>query len=136
MDDDTPSQQDPQAADKVTTPEPGDALAVAGAALADALGHMLRLAVRRGRQEMSRAASQGRIRMELRQLRRDRQRMFEKLGREVVHLVDAGELTHPGMVRGAERIRQVDAQIERVEAELRQAGGTDEKEVAPDGDVE
>ena len=29
MDDDTPSQQDPQAADKVTNPEPGDALAVA-----------------------------------------------------------------------------------------------------------
>lgn len=148
--DDTPPPSNPQDTRKVTAPEPTDALAVAGAALVDALGQVLRRAVRRGRQEVGRAAAQGRVRMELRQLRQDRQRMFEKLGREVVLLVDAGELTHPGMIRGAERIRQVDAQIAQVEADLRARGEPlpaegehlpaegegEQKEVASDRDSE
>lgn len=104
---------------KVTDQDPSDALAVAGAAFADALGRVLRSAARRGRAELSRAATQGRVRIELRQLRRDRMRMFEKLGREVVNLVEGGELSHPGLIRGADRIRQLDVQILAVEERVR-----------------
>jgi len=109
-----------QGSEKVTDPAQTDALAVAGVALADALGRVFRVAARRGRAELTRAAVQGRVRFELRQLRRDRQRMFEKLGREVVNLVEGGEVTHPGLVRGAQRIEQLDAQISDVETRIRQ----------------
>lgn len=119
-------EQDPE---KVTDQGSSDALAVAGAALADAISRALRVAARRGRSELSRAASQGRVRFELRQLRRDRQRMFEKLGREVVHLVDGGELSHPGLIRGAERIRQLDGQIAAVEERIPEEGAEKELDV-------
>lgn len=119
---------DPQDGPKVTDPSPPDALAVAGAAFADALGRVLRVAARRGRDELARAAAQGRVRFELRQLRRDRQRMFEKLGREVVNLVDGGEITHPGLVRGARRIQQLDEQVSAVEARILSEGGEPEGE--------
>jgi hypothetical protein len=69
------------------------------------------------------------VRFELRQLRRDRQRMFEKLGREVVHLVDGGELSHPGLIRGAERIRQLDGQIAAVEERIPEEGAEKELDV-------
>jgi hypothetical protein len=46
-------------------------------------------------------------------------RMFEKLGREVVNLVEGGELSHPGLIRGADRIRQLDVQILAVEERVR-----------------
>ena len=36
----------------------------------------------------------------------------EKLGREVILLVEGGELAHPGLLRGVERIREQDARIE------------------------
>ena len=32
--------------------------------------------------------------------------MTEKLGREVIRLVEGGELDHPGLLRGVERIRE------------------------------
>lgn len=104
-----------------------ETLSRAGGALADALGQVMRVVVRRGRAELSRAAAQGRVRIELRQLRKDRQRMFEKLGREVVRLVEGGELSHPGVIRGVERIRRLDVQIAAVEADVRV---TPKKEVA------
>ena len=118
MDEQTPVGDEKDSA-KVTDQAPSDALAVAGVAFADALGRVLRSAARRGRAELSRAATQGRGRMELRQLRRDRMRMFEKLGREVVNLVEGGELSHPGLIRGADRIRQLDEQLLAVEERVR-----------------
>ncbi|MEL6342837.1 MAG: hypothetical protein AAFV53_06870 [Myxococcota bacterium] len=128
-----PAGETSAAEEKTSQGDAPDALAVAGGALADALGQVMRVVVRRGRAELSRAAAQGRVRMELRQLRKDRQRMFEKLGREVVRLVEGGELSHPGLLRGAERIQQLDAQIAAVEADVR---ATVKKGLAGEGEIE
>ncbi len=55
-------------------------------------------------------AQSGRDRLEAYQARKDLQKLYEKLGRETVRLVEAGEITHPGLLVGAERIhRQADA---------------------------
>ena len=111
-------------------------LTAAGAALSDAVGSLLRIAAERGRRRLGKAAAQGRVRMEVRQLRRDRTRMTEKLGREVIRLVEGGELDHPGLLRGVERIREQDVRIE--EAERAQPTTTDpepEKIVDPSGEA-
>ena len=113
-----------------------EALTAAGAALTDAVGSLLRIAAVRGRRRLGLAAAQGRMRMEIRQLRRDRTRMTEKLGREVIRLVEGGELDHPGLLRGVERIREQDARIE--DAERAQSTSPDldpEKIVDPSGEA-
>lgn len=78
---------------------------------------------------------QGRARMEMRQLQKDRTRMTEKLGREVIRLVEGGELDHPGLLRGVDRIREQDARI--AESARNQPVGEDgeQKNVDPSAEV-
>lgn len=92
-----------------------------GSAVGEALSALFRVIARRGRQELGRAASQGRVRLDLRQLRRDRDEMYRKLGREARTLYEGGELDHPGIQRGAERIADLDLRISEVEAGLQSA---------------
>ena len=66
---------------------------------------------KRSRTELERAAVQGRNSMDARQLKRDRDVMLTKLGREVLALVDGGEVDHPGLVRGATRVRELEERI-------------------------
>jgi hypothetical protein len=66
----------------------------------------------RSKTEVSRAQSQGRLALERRSLQQDRQNMLAKLGREAIALLNGGEVDHPGLQRGAERIRALDAQID------------------------
>ena len=109
-----------------------EALTAAGAALSDAVASLLRLAADRGRRRLGTAAAQGRVRMEIRQLRRDRTRMVEKLGREVIRLVEGGEISHPGLLRGVERIREQDVRIEDTERNQSESlSDTDQKIVDP-----
>ena len=112
-----------------------EALTAAGAALSDAVGSLLRIAAERGRRSLGRAAMQGRARMEMRQLQKDRTRMTEKLGREVIRLVEGGELDHPGLLRGVDRIREQDARI--AESARNQPVGEDgeQKNVDPSAEV-
>ena len=63
-------------------------------------------------------AQTGRERLEAYQARKDLTRLYEKLGRETVRLVEAGEIDHPGLLAGAERIHRQ----ERVVAEVQAAG--------------
>ncbi len=88
-----------------------------GAVLGKAVLDVARVLFRQGRTRARKAAEGGRVRLDLRQLRRDRDVMYQKLGREVVHLVDGGEVSHPGLVRGVARIRELEARIDQVEAE-------------------
>ena len=53
--------------------------------------------------------------LHLRSLKKDRSKMYEKLGREVERLVEAGELSHPGLIRGVERITELGTRIETVQ---------------------
>jgi hypothetical protein len=82
----------------------------------DAVKEMFRVVAQRGREGVERVAADSRVRLELRQLKKDRDALYEKLGREVVRLVEAGEVDHPGLRKGAGRVAEILARIERVEA--------------------
>jgi hypothetical protein len=41
--------------------------------------------------------------------------MYMKIGREVRNLVEGRELVHPGLVKGVERIRELDQRIAEAE---------------------
>jgi hypothetical protein len=77
----------------------------------DALGIFVQALVSRGRSGLERVAHEGRLRMELRQLRKDRDVMLQKLGREAKALLEGGEIDHPGLRRGATRIDELDQRI-------------------------
>jgi len=86
------------------------------------LGTLLSGVMDRGKREIERMASGTRVRLDLRQLRRDRDMMYQKLGRETRALLEGGEIQHPGLARGLERIHELDRKIAAVEAEMSMAG--------------
>lgn len=91
--------------------------------LKDLLGFMSS----RGKEGIGRAQERGRHQLELRQLRRDRSKRLEKLGREVIALHEAGEVTHPGLVAHLDHIRALDGRI--IEAQQSAIGsGVSEEE--------
>ncbi len=79
--------------------------------LSEALGRLVKVALDRGRQGMVRATDEGRVRLEQRQLKKDLDVMYRKLGREVMRLVESGDIAHPGLVRGVARIQAVEERI-------------------------
>ena len=70
-----------------------------------------------GKEHLSEAAIDGRKLLELRALKKDKIKMYEKLGREVQRLIDAGEITHPGLKRGIEKIQELDKQMKDLRSE-------------------
>ena len=84
------------------------------APLAEAFGELVKRLVGRSRIELSRAAERGRQRLELRQLQRDRDAFWIRLGKTSYRLVEAGEIDHPGLRKAMERIDQLEARIEAV----------------------
>jgi len=97
---------------------PGGGAGGAQAPIGDALASVMRMVFERGQTRAEALAADGRGRLELRQLRKDRDAMYRKLGREVRRLLEAGEIEHPGLLRGVERVDAVEARI--AEAEARQ----------------
>ena len=97
---------------------PGVGAGGAQAPLGDALASVMRMVFERGQTRAEALAADGRGRLELRQLRKDRDAMYRKLGREVRRLLEAGEIQHPGLLKGVERVDAVEARI--AEAEARQ----------------
>ena len=79
-----------------------------------------RILATRGRRFAEVAARRGRQRLELFQRRRDLAKLYEKLGREVVRLVEAGEVSHPGLVKGAERITRQLGAVDSAREQLNQ----------------
>ena len=74
----------------------------------------------RGKERLGIIAKQGKKKLALRSLRKDRCKMYEKLGREVEQLCAAGEIDHPGLLRGVERIQALEEQIEEAQKEASQ----------------
>ncbi|MAA80290.1 MAG: hypothetical protein CL916_13635 [Deltaproteobacteria bacterium] len=74
----------------------------------------------RGKKRIGVIAEQGKKKLALRSLRKDRNKMYEKLGREVEQLCAAGEVHHPGLLRGVERIQALEKQIEEEQQEVPQ----------------
>lgn len=60
-------------------------------------------------------AREGRGRLEGYQAKKDLEKLYSKLGREAVRLLEAGEIDHPGLSAGAERIRQQQAILDGLE---------------------
>jgi hypothetical protein len=81
--------------------------------LAEAASRVIDILRTQGRGRFEGATRWTRRRLELSQASRDIESLYNKLGRELVCLVEAGEVAHPGLVKRAERIR---AEEERFEA--------------------
>ena len=68
----------------------------------------------RSKSELSKMADSGRAKLDMRSLQRDRKRMIEKLGKEVLALSESNEISHPGLLKAVGRIQTLDAQIEEI----------------------
>lgn len=80
--------------------------------LGDALARAVRRLMRRSRAELERAAQSGRARLELRQMNRDLDHFWIRLGKTAYHLVEAGELDHPALRKAMTRIDDLEASID------------------------
>lgn len=80
--------------------------------LADLLTDAVRRLVRRGRLELGRAARSGRTRLEQRQLAKDLDHFWVRLGKTAFRLVEAGEIDHPALRQAMARIEELEAQID------------------------
>lgn len=96
------------------------------------LGFLMGRLLDRSRVEMEKAARRGRELLQLRQLRADRDRMYQKIGKEARALLEAGELDHPGIRRGVERVAELELKIQAAEDQLRGYG----QEPEPDPSAE
>ncbi|MSP56283.1 MAG: hypothetical protein EXR69_11880 [Myxococcales bacterium] len=85
----------------------------------------------KSRSEAGHAARWAREKLTLRQLRGDRDRMYQKLGKETRHLHEAGEIAHPGVARGVERIRDLERKIADLEDQMRAVGLEPEADHGP-----
>ena len=90
--------------------------AAVGRALAE---ETLRSLMSRSRSELGWVADQGRAQMKIRKLRQDRRNLYEKMGRESRALIDCGDVTHPGLVKTATRIDELDQKIHLEESSLK-----------------
>jgi len=102
--------------------EQGDKAGLPAPSVSDLLRELLAFVSDRGKAEIGRAHERSRHQLELRQLRKDRNKRLEKLGREVVALVEAGELVHPGVTTRIGHIKDLD---ERIHALLLDEGPMD-----------
>ena len=78
---------------------------------------LLKVLKKKGQKELGRLATDSRRMLELRSLKKDRIKMYEKLGKEVEALIAAGDIRHPGLIRGVQRIQALDEKIERMDQE-------------------
>jgi hypothetical protein len=81
----------------------------------DTLVAALRLILNRGRTEVKRVGSQGKHQLNVRSLKKDRSKMYEKLGKEVEQLILSGELVHPSLQRGFDRLQELHTTISQEE---------------------
>jgi hypothetical protein len=109
-----------------TSAEGGDPEAPAaaeplGPVVSEALERIAGVLRVRGRAALEAGAHRARKRLDLFQARRDLDKLYQKLGREVVRLVEAGEVSHPGLVKGTERIRRQEEAVAAAVEAARQA---------------
>ena len=84
----------------------------------DLLMRLVELLQNKGKERVEELAEQGKKRLALRSLRKDKNKMYEKLGKEVERLVEAGEIHHPGLMRGVERIADLAKKIEEAQQSM------------------
>lgn len=81
-------------------------------AIGDRVGRLFRRLLSRGRAEFGRAARSGRSQLEQRQLQKDRDHFWIRLGKTAARLVEGGELDHPALRKAMSRIDEIEARID------------------------
>lgn len=84
--------------------------------LGEFLTDAVRRLVRRGRAELGKAARTGRTRLEQRQLQRDLDHFWARLGKTAYRLVEAGEIDHPSLRKAMERIVELEGELDAARA--------------------
>lgn len=73
---------------------------------------------RGGRERLGQGARVSRRAMEKYQAKRDVDRLYQKLGRESIRLVQAGEISHPGLEARIPRIREEEERLRALTTEF------------------
>lgn len=97
--------------DPSTHPDPSPQLEPV---LSDLVLRMFRKVVDRSRTELGRAAKSGRSQLELRQLQKDLDHFWVRLGKTTARLVQGGEIDHPALRKALERIDEIEAKIDEL----------------------
>jgi hypothetical protein len=79
----------------------------------DPLGLLLRWLGEKGLRHLEHGARRGKSHMERSQGRRDLATLYQKIGRETMRLIEAGEIDHPGLLERYDRIRAQEEVLER-----------------------
>lgn len=72
----------------------------------------------RSREEIVRGAKVGRVRLDLLQLRKDRQEWMERLGAAAFSLHGRGELRHPDLDDAVRTIKEIDRRVQQFERDV------------------
>ena len=88
-----------------------DASVPSTASLSEVVRELFGFVSVRGKQEVGRIQEKSRHQLELRQIRKDRDKRLEKLGRETMALVMAGEVKHPGLEVHMAHVRDLEARL-------------------------
>ncbi|MEQ1570548.1 MAG: hypothetical protein ABMA64_33260 [Myxococcota bacterium] len=80
--------------------------------LTDRLARAVRRWMSRSRSGFGKAAQTGRSQLELRQLNKDLDHFWTRLGKTAFRLVEAGEIDHPALRKAMERIEELEAKID------------------------
>ena len=97
--------------------EASGASAPATASLGEVVRELFGFISVRGKQEVGRMQEKSRHQLELRQIRKDRDKRLEKLGRETIALVAAGEVQHPGLEVHMAHVRDLEARLASLKEE-------------------
>ena len=93
----------------------------------DTLGYVFGRVFERGQKELTKVAHESKERLLLRSLRKDRLKLYEKIGREVEQLILTGDIEHPGLEKRISKIREIEQEIEDVETRIANQHVHDEK---------
>lgn len=87
--------------------------------LADVLQDALRRLLGESQRRLTRAADDGRVMLRVRQLQRDRDALWVRMGKTAYHLMDDGEIRHVSLDKVREKIDALDDELRRLRVSLR-----------------
>ena len=79
------------------------------------------------KRNLLKVAHESKERLLLRSLRKDRLKLYEKIGREVEQLILTGDIEHPRLEKRISKIREIEQEIEDVETRVANQHMSDEK---------
>jgi hypothetical protein len=93
----------------------------------------------KSKQEVVRGAKLGKVRIDVFQLRKDREHFLQRLGEEALELLLSGEITHPDLEKPLAKLKDLDGKIAEHEAEMARiaeevVGSADTPEAGETGD--